>query len=191
MTARFTAVTLRPHPAQPPGPVRALAASGTLDADGRFTVEFDLRGELRALRLAPRSEAPARRDGLWRHSCFECFAAREAQAAYLELNFSPSGDWAAYHFTGYRAVPVDLAAAGVEVTARPVGHDRLQVIAEAKLATALAPGPGERACATWSMNLAAVIEDVHGSLWYWAVHHPRGQPDFHDRDGFRVVPSAA
>ena len=44
-----------------------------------------------------------RTDGLWRHTCFEAFIAAAVRPEYWEYNLSPSGAWAAYHFTGYRA----------------------------------------------------------------------------------------
>ena len=45
---------------------------------------------------------PQHRDGLWQHTCFEAFVGLGDGPAYLELNFSASGDWAAYRFDDYR-----------------------------------------------------------------------------------------
>jgi hypothetical protein len=39
------------------------------------------------------------------------------------------------------------------------------------------PGPARLA-------LCAVIEDRQGQLYYWALRHPAGVPDFHDPRGF-------
>ena len=44
----------------------------------------------------------ARADELWQTTCFEAFLEPRAATAYREFNFSPSGDWAAYDFDGYR-----------------------------------------------------------------------------------------
>ena len=57
--------------------------------------------DLAALRL-PEPRPAVRTDGLWRHSCFEAFIGHGGARDYWEYNFSPSGAWAAYHFTGYR-----------------------------------------------------------------------------------------
>ena len=38
----------------------------------------------------------------------------------------------------------------------------------------------------WRFNLAAIVETCDGGFSYWALHHPRAQPDFHDGDGFRL-----
>ena len=54
-----------------------------------------------ALRIPP-PRAAARRDELWKHTCFEAFVAENAGDGYRELNFAPSGEWAMYSFTGYR-----------------------------------------------------------------------------------------
>ena len=37
-----------------------------------------------------------------------------------------------------------------------------------------------------SVGLCAVIEDARGSLSYWALKHPPGKPDFHQRDAFAL-----
>ncbi len=40
-------------------------------------------------------------DYLWRQTCLECFISSKQQS-YLEINVSPNGQYAVYHFTGYR-----------------------------------------------------------------------------------------
>ena len=35
-----------------------------------------------------------------------------------------------------------------------------------------------------AMNLTAVIEEAGGVKSYWALAHPDGPPDFHNRDCF-------
>jgi hypothetical protein len=142
---------------------------------------WTLRGDVAAVRL-PRAAAPARRDGLWRHTCFELFVAEPSGAGYREFNFSPSSEWAAYAFTRYRE-----GMAALELPESP--RIRLEIEATGLLLTTLLPRsalgsvPQERAsrrrCA-----LAAVIERADGSFAYLALAHPPGRPDFHHRDGF-------
>ena len=43
-----------------------------------------------------------RRSELWLDTCFECFLGSAQEAAYLEFNFSPKGDWQCYAFEDYR-----------------------------------------------------------------------------------------
>ena len=38
----------------------------------------------------------------------------------------------------------------------------------------------------WQWGLSAVIEDDAGALSYWALHHAKAKPDFHDRAGWRA-----
>ena len=59
--------------------------------------------------LAAAASRRQRTDGLWRHTCFEAFICRRATGEYWEYNFSPSGAWAAYQFSGYRAGMQPLA----------------------------------------------------------------------------------
>ena len=100
--------------------------------------------------------------------------AREREDAYLELNFSPSGEWAAYGFHSYRnaaALPELLPQIRVK-RENPV----LELDAEAPL----------DASGKLRIGLSAVIEDAEGNLSYWALAHAAGKPDFHHRDAFAL-----
>jgi len=132
---------------------------------------------------APR-ETPGCADGLWRHTCFELFIAPRETPDYLELNFSPSGEWATYAFARYREpVPRDVGAdpaATVPRVAVQRASDALVVDAAVPL-NRLAP---RYADAPLRLGLAAVIEARDGSLSYWALRHPAAKPDFHHPDAF-------
>jgi hypothetical protein len=94
----------------------------------------------------------------------------------VELNFSPSSEWAAYRFTGYRdgMVPAhDLAAPRIDVSADGQALE-LQVLVDLP---ADAVGP---------LALSAVIEETGGPLSYWALGHGPGKPDFHHWRSFAV-----
>src|SRR5690606_8160391 len=45
---------------------------------------------------------PMRKDGLWKSTCFELFAAEEGKSGYWEVNAAPNRDWNMYRFDGYR-----------------------------------------------------------------------------------------
>jgi hypothetical protein len=170
---------LTPHPSTP------------LPAGWRLTVQCDadpstvrltwtLRGDVAAIRL-PRAAAPARRDGLWRHTCFELFVAEPAGDGYREFNFSPSSEWAAYRFTRYRE-----GMAAVELPESPRIH--LEVEPTGLLLTTMLPRSAlgatpEQRAARRRCALAAVLERADGSFAYLALAHPPGPPDFHHRDG--------
>ncbi|HEV8407645.1 MAG TPA: DOMON-like domain-containing protein [Sphingomicrobium sp.] len=117
----------------------------------------------------PPSLPPVRTDGLWNSTCFEAFIST-GKTSYLELNFAPSGQWAAYSFTAYRCGMRELDIAQPKIS-----------FAENRLAAAveLAARPGS------ALNLTAVIERKNGISSYWALAHPAGnRPDFHARDCF-------
>jgi hypothetical protein len=183
----FRDVPLLPHTPGTASPVHSLAVSGVLQHSGVLAVEFRLSAALRAIRLVPVVCQPRRRDELWRHTCFEVFARRGGQSRYCEFNLSASGDWAAYQFEKYRGTRSDAKQEPIAVTVHTSGEQQITLRARIDLDAALADEPGQRQPHEWRLNCAAVIECGDGSLEYWAVHHPRTQPDFHDADGFRIA----
>ena len=103
--------------------------------------------------------------------------AKEA-AGYREFNFSPSGEWAAYTFRGYRdGGELDIDMAPIIAVHRSV--DRLELHAEIR-PDCLPPGR------SLQLGLSAVVEDADGVLSYWALRHPPGKPDFHHADAFAL-----
>jgi hypothetical protein len=172
-------VRLRPHPAMaPPMPDLAVQTSLMHDGGGILRLRYEVTGSCTQLRIPLRAER-RRADELWRHTCFEAFAAVADASDYRELNFSPSGEWAIYHFTGYRAGIEPVAAAGdpVIVSRSTPEHFVLDVDIGA---SCLSPVPG----VVIKLALAAVIEDAAGGFSWWALAHPAEKPDFHDRRGF-------
>jgi hypothetical protein len=174
----FHDLPLRPHLSSAEGPLRALSVSGAMQPDGRITLDYLLHGELLRLQLPPPASRPRRRDELWRHTCFELFAQREGADDYLEFNFSPSGDWAAYHFEGYRTGQRACEQPPVGITLYPLGPGQLRIQACAHL-----PDTASR----WRLGISAVIEAGDGALSYWALHHGGAKPDFHAADSLAVT----
>ncbi len=175
------------HPLNGAGPVRSLRVSGTLQSSASLTLEFELAGELSALVLAPSVCRRQRRDELWRHTCFELFARRGDAPGYCEFNFSPAGDWAAYRFADYRNDRRNAEQQPIEVILQTTGIAQIRLRARLDLRAAFANVPAASGSEVWRLNCAAVIESSDGSLSYWAVRHPRPQPDFHDAAGFCIA----
>ena len=165
------AVALVPHPATPCAAVQSLRVDIHRKA-GRLSLRYVLAGNLRRLRVAA-ARAPARADGLWRHTCFELFVATPGEPAYQEFNFSPSGEWAAYRFAGYRDGGAVLDCPAPEI--RTAEEGALEVQAE------LPCPPG-----ALRIGVSAVVEDDAGGLAYWALRHPAAKPDFHHPASFVV-----
>lgn len=165
-------VELIPHP-DAAGPLRAVTVVVQRDA-GRLRLRYRLEGDLDGVRV-PLPVEPAFTLGLWEHTCVEAFVAAEGAAAYHELNLSPSGAWAAFAFTDYRALGVlDGEVPAPRIEAR-LAHGALDLGAVVDL-EALAPS---YATASLRLGLSAVVEAVDGGLSYWSLLHPPGRADFH------------
>lgn len=146
---------------------------------GQLQVLYRLEGDLGALQLPEPAEA-RRTDELWRHTCFEAFVRHAApETEYCEYNFSPSGAWAAYHFSGYRA---DMRNLGIR-TAPDISIGR-EKDALTLVATIDARWTQSASGGALRLGVTAVIEDRSGLLSYWALKHPPGKADFHHADGF-------
>jgi hypothetical protein len=174
-------LTLHPHPDTPCPAITRIDAVATRTPAGGFGVHFRIHGAIDAIAVAPPDAASPRVDGLWRTSCVEAFVAAPG-GGYVELNLAPSTAWQAYVFTAWRAgrETPPLAPPRIDVIRRA---DLLDIAATVDLGgIAVLP-----AAADWHVGLAAVIGSADGTLSYWALAHPGGRPDFHDRDCFRLA----
>jgi hypothetical protein len=163
-----------------------IEVDATGPSTGRLALSYVVYGKISELRLPPMT-APARSDELWQQTCFEAFVGTAASAAYYELNFAPSTEWAAYRFSSYRSgmrVATEIGAPRIEVQSAP---DRYTLQASLRL-DALSGLPRDVA---WRLGLAAITEDTNGGKSYWALAHPPGKADFHHFDGFAHELAAA
>jgi hypothetical protein len=166
---------LVPHPSTP---VRAFGvAAGVARAGGALRFTYRLVGSLREVRI-PSPAASTRRGRLWEQTCFEAFVQREGDAAYVELNVSPSTEWAVYGFAHYRQA--GPAPAAVPAIAVERGAESLDVEARIEI------GRG-----AMRVGLSAVVETSDGRLTYWALAHPSPTPDFHRAESFVARVEAA
>ncbi|RSY88587.1 hypothetical protein DAH66_03755 [Sphingomonas koreensis] len=170
------ALSLAPHPDTPPRSVRSVDVELSMTDAERVLLTFYIApGEALA---APDPASPARTDGLWQRTCCELFLKPGGGDGYVEFNLSPSGQWAAYAFDGYRAGMRNL-----ELLIEP--HIELErqgesFVLEAEVDLAAIPaGPV-------AIGLSAVIEETDGTRSYWALNHPPGKPDFHHPDCFAL-----
>ncbi len=124
--------------------------------------------------ILPDLQAAERTDGLWKQTCFEAFI-RIGGSGYIELNFSPSSQYAAYRFDDYRCGKRDEPA-DVEIWL-DAGETWLALEAAVRC---------EALTAGSLLGLSAVIRE-RDSTSYWALGHPDGAPDFHDRACFRAL----
>jgi len=175
------AVTLACHPDTPTDAVSGMSVRVCRNPGGRLAVSYVVKGDLDRVRVpAPRAPRPA--DRLWEHTCCEIFIARKGVPAYYEYNFSPSGEWAAYAFDGYRARRAGEPQPPLRPTITVHGSSGTFELDAVISLDGLAPPPG----APLALALSAVIEDSEGRLSYWALRHPSGKPDFHHPGAFAL-----
>jgi predicted GIY-YIG superfamily endonuclease len=154
------------HPSTPAELLQNIAVTTARSVTG-VRLRFECVGAMAELSI-PAKGPQERADNLWQHTCFEAFL-RFPDGGYREYNFSPSTQWAAYRFSGYRAglQPLDVATPKIIVRR---GKTRLQVEAQIEIG----------AEAPLQLNLTAVIEEKSGRKSYWALAQPpEGPPDFH------------
>lgn len=150
-----------------------------LTEDKPLALRYALDADISQLRV-PSATAPARTDGLWRHTCFEAFLAAGDSPAYYEVNLAPSSQWAVYRFDSYRQGMASIPIARAPLIAPTVSSQGLELAAVVSFTDL----PELRVGAPLRVALAAVIETREGSLSYWALRHPAGKPDFHNAEGF-------
>ena len=146
-----------------------------------FGIPDDTSSIAFANRVGPlaKQSAERRQNELWKHTCFEAFVRPAGRSEYVEFNFSPSLEWAAYQFDDYR---MGMRNADVPIPAViPTLHsNRFELSARIEL-----PDWGAD---QWLINFAAVIEEKSGRQSYWALRHPsEGPPDFHHPDCFALT----
>jgi hypothetical protein len=172
------------HPETPAPAVHAMEVHVAPGREGHLTLAYRLIGDLAGLCIPP-PQRPAFADGLWEHTCFEVFIAAATSPAYREFNFSPSGQWATYAFSGYRkrdeAAGRSASAVSPQIAVRQLA-DRLEL--DATIAPdSLPANPGRAAL---QLALSSVVEAADGSRSYWALRHTMPRPDFHRRDAFAL-----
>jgi hypothetical protein len=173
---------LTPHPATPMPQVHAFEVALSRSDDGGLALRFDCQCDADALRL-PGAQPAAAADELWRHTCCELFVGVAGDAAYREFNWSPSGQWAAYRFAGYRERDPAPACAAVPVPFIEFASAAESWSLEVSLEVAALP---KAAAEQIEFGLAAVLEATDGTLSYWALRHAAARPDFHRRESFML-----
>ena len=167
---------LVPHPDFPSDAIRSITVEAVRgEKFGDLNLTYCVSGATDAV-LWPLPARGGRADGLWEHSCFEAFVGRAGEAGYTELNLATSGQWAVYAFDGYRA---GMTAIEDPVAALGVSFDPELVTVSASIDL-----PVLSRCGEWQLGLSAIIEAKDGTKSYWALAHPPGPPDFHNRDCF-------
>ena len=168
-------LNLVPHPVTPPAdPLFKVWAgvdhAASLAAVATTNIWFGVAAPAARFVVPEAAAEPARADELWRTTCFEAFLRPLGEQSYAEWNFAPSGEWAAYDFSGYRENMLPA-----EVGSPPYIRVEDNLTWWAVGATIAVP-----ADTNWELGLSAVLEEKDGTKSYWALAHPGEKPDFHD-----------
>jgi hypothetical protein len=139
---------LLPHPSAAPDDIVVTAQAERYGTE--LLLRFDVTGAIDRVRVPPPAPAPQRLDELWRHTCFEAFVRPSRSPAYQELNLSPSGDWAYYHFDDHRA--------GMSRPNMTAPRDRLPEVRR-RSPDAREPGPRDSALAGCTLGPGADCGD--------------------------------
>jgi hypothetical protein len=175
----YMRLALKLHPDSTSAAASNVEVEAARPRDGTLALSFIVTGKISGLRL-PSVVAPARTDGLWQHTCFEAFLGTPPKSDYYEFNFSPSKQWAAFHFGDYRA---GMATLGIDPPKIEITCDTESYMLRASLdLKQLDLAHGVRLGAR--LGLSAIIEDTNGNKSYWALAHAPGKPDFHRSDCF-------
>lgn len=167
-------LNLIPHPAKPPSnPELKVWANvdhaASLAAVATTNIWFGVGAPMARFAVPELVDDPQRADELWKTTCFEAFLRGLGEEGYREWNFGPSGEWAAYDFTGRRAGMSNADAADPYIRV----EDNLTW-------WALGASIAVPADTNWELGLSAVLEEKDGTKSYWALTHGSDTPDFHD-----------
>lgn len=154
----------------------------SVEAEKALELTYQIQGDIEQLEIPERQASPRRMDDLWVGTCCEIFLrGQNCHQRYLEFNFSPSGHWAFYRFSGYRK-----DQERPEVTERPIITPHIQqteVALEVNIPWSMIkdhlPGALEL-----DAGFSVILKQRTGSLSYWAAKHPAEKPDFHHPESF-------
>lgn len=163
------------HTDTPANAIKFVGAFVTVESDGlAATALIECVPDTIVL---PTAAKPYRTDDLWKSTCFELFLTVPS-GGYIEYNFSPSTQWAAYKFDVYREGMTPIPVAGFPPSSK--------FTPEADLIWVHA-FTGSKFEYPTRLALSAVIEEIDGTKSYWALRHPPGPPDFHHPDCFALT----
>ena len=164
------------HAASPCLSVRGIKVELVRLTPAGLRLSYLVTGDISQVRV-PQPSTNTRQDELWRHTCAELFVAVPGEAGYSEFNFSPSTQWAAYSFSGYRQNMrvIEVRSSLVTLTK---SASALRVDVQLALPAEIAAEPQLR------VGLSMVIEELSGQCSYWALKHLSPMPDFHQLESF-------
>ena len=143
-----------------------------------LNLSYVLSGSLAELVIPVPADMPARRNALWKETCFEFFLALKGSDRYWEFNLSPAGHWNVFSFKSYRHGMKEEPS----FTSLPFMVRRETEILRLSLKLDLAEIiPADQ---TLNVAISSVIKTQNGEMIHCALTHPGTRADFHRRDSF-------
>ena len=163
--------------------IPAIEITGQVARQGNLLfIRYSVQGNIEDIRLPVRSESPARKNDLWKATCFEFFLASRDRPEYWEINLSPSGNWNVYAMDGYRQINMREEGAFSQLP-----FEFTKTIKELSLDLVVNLGWLLQPLQQLHIGITAIIQIVDGSETYWALAHPGKQADFHLKEGFVIA----
>ena len=169
------------QPFYPISPLISLKISGKIARrSNTLALRYSLLGPLAELLIPAMAKIPARKNKLWKETCFELFLAVRRSPTYWEFNLSPAGHWNVYRFAAYRhGMKEEKVFTSMDFTVQRQSESLLLDV-EVNLDEIIQEKQ------SLEIGLSAVIALRGGELTYWALTHGGKQADFHRRDSFVV-----
>lgn len=173
-----------------------LSSRGQLHLDYQIYHSQHPNGKIDGLNWSTLKTADARfYDYLWQRSCLECFIGDQHHSHYVELNVSPSADYALYYFDAYRQ-PKQMPPRRLAITTPPVITAHRTANNSSQYNTHVFDNPRHdfgyhRHIQLDTKQLPTGLQDcqlihpcvvllIHGTPIYYAHSHPT-PADFHNR----------
>ncbi|SRR5258706_8576683 len=169
---------LIPYPAPN---IPAVEVTGTvMRQENILSIHYSVHGDIENI-LLPISVAPARKDDLWKATCFEFFIAIKDQPQYWEFNMSTSGNWNVYTMDAYRQVNMREETVFTQLPFEfRKTSDKISLDISVDLNPILQPEN------ILELGITTIIQAQDGTETYWALAHPDIKADFHLRESFVV-----
>ena len=169
---------LIPYPAPN---IPAVEVTGTvMRQENILSINYSVQGDIENI-LLPISVAPARKDDLWRATCFEFFIAIKDQPRYWEFNMSPSGNWNVYAMDAYRQVNMREELAFTELS-----FEFIKTKDEVLLDISVDLNPMLQPENILQISVTTIVQTTDGNETYWALAHHGQYADFHLRESFVI-----
>ncbi len=138
---------------------------------------YTISGDIGDIAIPKYVQERERKWELWEHTCFEMFISKDDREDYLEFNFSPSGNWNAFHLDNIRQGIKEYPGATVSIDAPMVKENSYSQKITVDFNDTSFFGDDTAVGVTTITNMKNKKE-------FWALLHSKSEPDFHTKESF-------